>query len=183
MTNNTITAPKGFLAAATACGLKKSGNLDLGLIVCPTGAKAAAVFTTNKIVAAAVTISKKHIKTPLIYAVVVNSGCANACTGQPGINNAIKMCSETAGQIEENPHNVLVASTGIIGEQLQIKKVTAGIAKAAAKLSATPKAGLDFAKAIMEISVCLECHTLDFIQPWPHWPITRQSKQFRLRRR
>ena len=149
MTNNTITAPKGFLAAATTCGLKASGNLDLGLIVCPTGARAAAVFTTNKIVAAAVTISKKHIKSPLIYAVIVNAGNANACTGQQGINNAIKMCSETAGHIEENSHSVLVASTGIIGEQLQIKKVVAGIAKAAGKLSATPAAGLDFAKAIM----------------------------------
>ena len=149
MTNNTVTAPRGFLAAASACGLKASGNLDLGLIVCPTGARAAAVFTTNKIVAAAVTISKKHIKSPTIYAVIVNAGNANACTGQQGINNAIKMCSETAGQIEENSHSVLVASTGIIGEQLNIKKVTSGIAKAAGKLSATPAAGLDFAKAIM----------------------------------
>ncbi len=149
MANNTITAPKGFLAAGISCGLKVSGKADLGLIVCPTGAKAAGVFTTNKIVSAAVQISKKHIKTQKIYAVVVNSGNANACTGKTGINNAIKMCSETAGQIEENPHSVLVASTGIIGEQMPIKKVTGGIAKAASKLSASPVAGLDFAKAIM----------------------------------
>jgi glutamate N-acetyltransferase/amino-acid N-acetyltransferase len=59
------------------------------------------------------------------------------------------MCSDTAKQIEENSHNVLVASTGIIGEQLPTRKITAGITKAAAKLSATPKAGLDFAKSIM----------------------------------
>ena len=149
MANNTITAPRGFLAAGVRCGIKKSGKADLGLIVCPTGVKAAAVFTTNKIVSAAVEVSKKHIKSPSISAVVVNSGNANACTGQLGIKNAIKMCSETAKQIEEEPHSVLVASTGIIGEQLPMGKITKGISKAAAKLSTSASAGLDFAKAIM----------------------------------
>ena len=61
MKNNTITASKGFLAAGVRCGIKKSGKADLGLIVCPTGAKAAAVFTTNKIFGAAVTVSRKHV--------------------------------------------------------------------------------------------------------------------------
>ena len=149
MANKTITAPKGVLAAGVSCGIKKSGRPDLGLLVCPTGAKAAAVFTTNKITSAAVQISKKHIKSPNISAVIVNSGCANTCTGRQGIKNAIKMCCETAMQIEEDPHSVLVASTGIIGKQLPIKKITAGISKAAAKLSASASAGLDFAKAIM----------------------------------
>ncbi|MHC4395466.1 MAG: bifunctional glutamate N-acetyltransferase/amino-acid acetyltransferase ArgJ [Planctomycetota bacterium] len=149
MANNTITAPKGFLAAGLACGIKKSGKYDLGLIVCPTGAKAAAVFTTNKIVSAAVIVSKNHVKSSNISAVVVNSGNANACTGRAGIKNAIIMCTETAEQIEIDPHNVLVASTGIIGEQLPIKKIAAGISKAAAKLSTSSSAGLDFAKAIM----------------------------------
>jgi len=149
MTNNTVTAPRGFLAAGVRCGIKKSGKPDLGLIVCPTGAEASAVFTTNKIVSAAVTVSKEHIKTATIQAVVVNSGNANACTGRTGIKNAIKMCSETAKHIEVNPHSVLVASTGIIGEQLPMDRIVKGIAKAADKLSASPKAGLDFTKAIM----------------------------------
>ena len=149
MTNNTITSPKGFLAAAVSCGIKKSGKADLALLVCPTGAKAAAVFTTNKITSAAVQVSKKHIKSPSVSAVVVNSCNANTCTGRVGIKNAIKMCSETASQTDEEPHSVLIASTGIIGEQLPMKKVTAGISKAAAKLSDSTKAGLDFAKAIM----------------------------------
>ncbi|MHC4426844.1 MAG: bifunctional glutamate N-acetyltransferase/amino-acid acetyltransferase ArgJ [Planctomycetota bacterium] len=152
----TITSPKGFFAAGLHCGIKKSGKSDLGLLVCPSGAKAAAVFTTNKIVSAAVTICKKHVKSPSTSAVVVNSGNANACTGRPGVNNAIKMCSRTAQELKiasrkskiEN-REVLVASTGIIGEQLPIQKITAGISKAAAKLSASSKAGLDFAKAIM----------------------------------
>ena len=149
MKNDTITSAKGFLAAGVRCGIKKSGKADLGLIVCPTGAKAAAVFTTNKITSAAVQVCKEHVKSASISAVVVNSGNANACTGQIGIKNAIKMCSETAKQIEEEPHSVLVASTGIIGEQLPMGKITKGISKAAVKLSASSKAGLDFAKAIM----------------------------------
>jgi glutamate N-acetyltransferase/amino-acid N-acetyltransferase len=147
--NKTITSPKGFFAAGLHCGIKESGKYDLGLLVCPTGAKAAALFTTNKIVSAAVTICKKHVKGPDISAVVVNSGNANACTGQLGIKNAITMCSTAAQELEIANRDVLVASTGIIGEQLPIKTIAAGISKAAAKISASSKAGLDFAKAIM----------------------------------
>ncbi|MBN1973134.1 MAG: bifunctional glutamate N-acetyltransferase/amino-acid acetyltransferase ArgJ [Sedimentisphaerales bacterium] len=149
MTNNTITAPKGFLAAGLPCGIKQSGKHDLGMIVCPGGANAAAVFTTNKIQSAAVQVSKQHVNNRRIFAVVVNSGNANACTGSLGIKNALKMCEKTASLIEENLQNVLVASTGIIGEQLPMQKVDDGIAKTAAKLSASPNSGMDFTKAIM----------------------------------
>jgi glutamate N-acetyltransferase/amino-acid N-acetyltransferase len=171
MANHTITGPRGFLAAGVHCGIKKSGRLDLGLLVCPTGAKAAAVFTTNKITSAAVQISKKHIASSEIYAVVVNSGNANACTGHAGVKDAAQMCAVTARGLNEQgtrllhfarndeqyairrtqcaARDVIVASTGIIGERLPIKKVTAGIAKAAGKLSSSAAAGLDFAKAIM----------------------------------
>ena len=155
--NNTITAPKGFLAAGLYCGIKKSGKFDLGLIVCPTRAKAAAVFTTNKIVSAAVTVCRKHVKSPGISAVIVNSGNANACTGQLGLDNAIRMCAATAslvarqGTKPENyePRNVLIASTGIIGQQLPIQKIIVGLSRAPGKLSASAQAGLDFARAIM----------------------------------
>ena len=160
MIKGTITAPKGFWAVGVSCGIKESGGLDLGLIVCPSGATAAAAFTTNKIVSAAVEVSKKHIKSPKIFAVVVNSGCANACTGQRGIKNAIEMCAETAASVgrgtkdegrgtRDEGRKVLVASTGIIGHQLPMKKIMAGITKAAEHLSDSSKAGLDFAKAIM----------------------------------
>jgi glutamate N-acetyltransferase/amino-acid N-acetyltransferase len=153
--NNTITAPEGFLAAGLRCGIKKSGESDLGLLVCPAGANAAAVFTTNKVVSAAVQVCKEHVRSSRIYAVVVNSGNANTCTGRKGIENAITMCSQTAHSLAEirdmryEPRNILVASTGIIGKQLPIKKITTGITKAAAKLSASSRAGLDFARAIM----------------------------------
>ncbi len=150
MPNNTITSPKGFLAAGIACGIKKSGKLDLGLIVCPTAAKAASVFTTNKIVAAPVTVNKAYVvRSRKVYAVVVNSGNANACTGYRGVLNAIKMCSRTAEQIGVDPWKVFVASTGIIGEHLPMGKVITGISKATAKLSKSAYAGLNFAKAIM----------------------------------
>ena len=149
MANNTITAAKGFLAAGVKCGLKKSGRKDLALLVCPGGAKAAAVFTTNKIVSAAVKVSRRHIESSEIYAVVVNSGNANACTGEQGWKNAVKMCVETARQIKVDAHNVLVASTGIIGQQLPMKKVCVGIRAAAKRLSSSQSAGADFAESIM----------------------------------
>lgn len=151
--NSTVTAPKGFLAAGVKCGIKKSGNHDLGLIVCPGGAKAAAVFTTNKIVSAAVRISTEHVKSQTIYAVVVNSGNANACTGQKGIDNAVKMCADTARHIVVDPHEVLVASTGIIGEQMPMKNIIAGIGEAVGGLSDSATAGLNFTKAIMTTDI------------------------------
>jgi glutamate N-acetyltransferase/amino-acid N-acetyltransferase len=170
MANDTITGTKGFLAAGVICGIKKSGKADLALLVCPAGAKAAAVFTTNKIVSAAVEVSKKHVKSPSIRAIVVNSGNANTCTGQAGIKNAITMCAKTAyfvkreaylerhtkyerRETKEEGRNVLVASTGIIGKRLPIKKVVAGISKAVAKLSDSASAGLNFAKAIMTTDI------------------------------
>lgn len=162
--NKTIVSPRGFLAAGLYCGVKQSGKYDLGMIVCPTGAKAAAVFTTNKIVSAAVTVCREHVNSPSVSAVIVNSGNANACTGQEGIDNAVTMCNQTAQALQiENPKSkacpersrriqnrqVLVASTGIIGEQLPIKKIVAGIAQVMPKLSDSAKAGLNFAEAIM----------------------------------
>ena len=153
MANNTITSPKGFLAAGGACGVKKSGNLDLALVVCPDGAKAAAVFTTNKIVSSAVTICRKHLKAAKVHAVVVNSGNANACTGPQGMKDAISMCKEVAGKIGTCPHKILVASTGIIGEKLPMARIKSGIAKTADELSGSAVGGLNFAKAIMTTDV------------------------------
>jgi glutamate N-acetyltransferase / amino-acid N-acetyltransferase len=156
MKNNTITAPKGFMAAGIHCGVKESGNNDLGLIVCPAGAKAAAVFTTNKVSAASVQVSKENIKSRTTYAVVVNSGCANACTGKLGIDNALKMCSQTAKELKSLEScvlslasEVLVASTGVIGVQLPMEKISAGIPLAMKRLSGSRDAGLNFTKAIM----------------------------------
>ena len=149
MANGTITAAKGFLAAGVACGVKRSGKPDMGVIHCPGGATAAAVFTTNRIVSAAVEVCREHVKRGKVYGVVVNSGNANACTGKKGLSDAIGMCQTTAGQLGVAGGDILVASTGIIGEALPMKKITAGIEKAAAKLSARARGGASFARAIM----------------------------------
>jgi glutamate N-acetyltransferase/amino-acid N-acetyltransferase len=129
--------------------MKRSGKFDLGLIYCPTGARAAAVFTTNQIVSAAVEVCRSHVKHARIEALIVNSGNANACTGHQGLNNAIEMCQDTAQHLGTKAGNILVASTGIIGEQLPMPKLRSGIAVAAGSLSVSARAGLDFAKAIM----------------------------------
>jgi len=149
MNNQSVTAPQGFVAAGLASGVKVSGKPDLGLLVCPTGATAAAVFTTNKITSAAVQVSREHIQSRKTYAVVVNSGNANACTGKLGLANARKMCALAAKHLGVEPQGVLVASTGIIGHQLPMEKVTAGIDQAAPLLSGSSEAGLAFAHAIM----------------------------------
>jgi len=149
MQNETVTAPQGFLAAGYASGVKVSGKPDLGLLVCPTGATAAAMFTTNKIVSAAVQINREHMARRKTYAVVVNSGNANACTGKLGLANARKMCATTARYLGVEPDEVLVASTGIIGHQLPMDRVTQGIADAASLLSGLQTGGLAFARAIM----------------------------------
>jgi glutamate N-acetyltransferase/amino-acid N-acetyltransferase len=159
MANRTVTGPKGFLAAGLACGIKESGKPDLGLLVCPTGATAAAVFTTNKIVSAGVQVSREHVRSRDTHAVVVNSGCANACTGKTGLANARKMCALTAKHLGVEPEEVLVASTGVIGHQLPMDKVTDGIARAAAGLSYSQEAGFDFAQAIMTTDTrCKQAH-------------------------
>lgn len=154
MKNNTITSPKGFLAAGVSCGLKQSGKKDIAILACPSSATAAAVFTTNKVVSAAVTVCKKHIKTAKIEAIIANAGIANACTGKLGIKNAENMCETAAQLLKSKPNEVLVASTGIIGHQLPMNKITNGIIRACAQLSASQKAGNDFAQAIMTTDAC-----------------------------
>ena len=134
MSNNTITAAKGFKAAGVSCGVKRSGNKDIAILVCPDGARAAAVFTTNKIVSAAVTACKEHIKTARIKAVIVNSGNANTCTGEKGLKDAFTMCKQVAEEIGCKSENVLIASTGIIGKFLPLEKVRAGISEAVKQL-------------------------------------------------
>ncbi|MHC4881641.1 MAG: bifunctional glutamate N-acetyltransferase/amino-acid acetyltransferase ArgJ [Planctomycetota bacterium] len=149
MANKTITAPKGFVAAGFYCGIKKSGKPDLALLHCPTGAKAAAVFTTNAIQAASVTVCKAHVQSTPIYAAVINSGNANACTGTKGLAGATVMCSKVAKELNIQTDQVLIASTGIIGHQLPITRINTGISQAVKLLSDSQAAGANFAKAIM----------------------------------
>lgn len=115
-----VTAPKGFQFAARAAGIRKSGRLDLGLICSEMPAHCAGVFTTNKVVAAPVTLTAPRVRAGQCQAILVNSGNANACTGTEGMATA-KRCSEllaTALNIDEPL--VAVSSTGVIGQQLPL---------------------------------------------------------------
>jgi glutamate N-acetyltransferase/amino-acid N-acetyltransferase len=130
-----ITAAAGFEAAGVACGIKASG-LDLALIVATPPARAAGIFTTNLAVAAPVVVTREHLRRSkgTAAAIVVNSGCANACTGEQGLRAAHTMATDTAHLVGCSEDQVLVSSTGVIGEQLDGAKLTQGITQAAGAL-------------------------------------------------
>ena len=149
-----VTAPGGFRAAGVSAGIKKrpaSGTapLDFALIAAESAVPAAAVFTTNKAVAAPIVVSQDHLARSGGRAgvVAVNAGCANACTGAQGLAVAREMASLAASAAGCSIEQALIASTGVIGVPLSIDKVRAGIAAAAQALS---PAGSDAAmRAIM----------------------------------
>lgn len=132
-----VTAPAGFRAAGLHCGIKASGKKDLALLVSDTPAAAAAVFTTNLAQAAPVLVSQEHLAASggRARAVVTNSGCANACTGPQGLADAREMTVLAAQGIGCDPRDVLVASTGVIGVNLKMPALRAGIPAAIDALS------------------------------------------------
>ena len=145
-----VTAPLGFTSAAVHCGIKaKSGALDLTILAADRPVATAGLFTTNLAVAAPVVLSRQHLERTHGYvrAVVVNSGCANACTGEQGMQDARAMAAATAQALRCAPEEVLVASTGVIGVALPMAKVVSGISGAAGKLARG--AGAETARAIM----------------------------------
>jgi glutamate N-acetyltransferase / amino-acid N-acetyltransferase len=145
-----VTAPHGFRSAALHCGIKaKSGALDLAIIAADAPASAAGIFTTNLAQAAPVLVSKAHLTRSggVARAVVVNSGCANACTGDQGMADAQQMALDVAAALGCGPEQVLVASTGVIGVNLKMQAVTPGIRTAA--LSLARDKGAEAARAIM----------------------------------
>ncbi|MCR5175343.1 MAG: bifunctional glutamate N-acetyltransferase/amino-acid acetyltransferase ArgJ [Anaerovibrio sp.] len=130
-----ITFPKGFKAAGVKAGIKKSGNLDVALIYTEKEAAVAGVFTKNEVAAAPVLVDREYIKNGKAHAIVANAGCANACTGELGLKNAKEMAKLAAAELGCQPEDVLVSSTGIIGVNLPMDKMAAGIKAAAAELS------------------------------------------------
>lgn len=129
-----ITAPQGFKAAGVKAGLKKSGKLDLAVIYSTVPASVAAVFTTNTMAAAPVIVSRAAVQQGTASAIVVNSGCANACTGPQGLVDAKAMAHITGQLLGIKDQEVIVSSTGIIGVNLQMDKIEAGIKMAVAEL-------------------------------------------------
>jgi glutamate N-acetyltransferase / amino-acid N-acetyltransferase len=145
--NGTITSVQGIKAAGVFCGLKKQKK-DLALIYSDTPANAGGTFTLNKVKAAPLLISKDIIsKDQKVRAVLINSGNANACTGEQGFNNATETQEFCANHFRVNIEEVLVASTGVIGVQLNIDKIKEGIANI--RLSESNSAGHDAAEAIL----------------------------------
>ena len=118
---------KGFKAAGVAAGLKKGGAPDMALIVSEKAASAAGVFTTNKVKAAPVLLTRKHIKSGTARAIIANAGCANACTGDPGLADAHRTADLVGEALGIQPQCVLVASTGVIGQRLDMGKVEPAI--------------------------------------------------------
>jgi len=141
-----VTAPRGFRAAAAAAGIKAEG-LDVALIVADWGCSAAAVFTTNRAQAAPVVVSREHLAAGQARAVVVNAGCANAGTGEQGLRDARETAALVAREIGCRAGEVVVASTGVIGVNLPMDKVRSGIAHAVPSLSRD--GGAEAARAIL----------------------------------
>ena len=143
-----VTAPAGFRAAGVTAGLKASGKPDLALVVNDGPLQVAAgVFTSNRVVAAPVLWSRQAVSDGVATAVVLNSGGANACTGPEGFLDTHRTAEHVAGVLGTSAGDVLVCSTGLIGERLPMDLLLGGVSAAAATLSAT--AGPDAATAIM----------------------------------
>ena len=144
-----VTTPRGFRASGVSAGIKANGNLDLAVLVSDTPARAAAVFTTNKAQAAPVLVSIEHLARSggTARAVIVNSGCANACTGDEGMQVARDMAAETARLVGCPVEQVLVASTGVIGVALSMDKIRKGLPAAFGALAGDQ--GPQAARAIM----------------------------------
>ena len=143
----TVTSPHGFHAGSTYAGIKKKSEnaLDLGILCSETPCVAAALFTTNRIKAAPVVLCQEHLQSGKAVAVVVNSGCANACTGEQGLAGATETAVLAAKGLGVSPEDVLVASTGVIGPPLPMNLIRAGL-----EMIVLPRdGGHDLARAIM----------------------------------
>lgn len=147
-----ITAAPGFRAGGVHCGIRRR-KLDLALLVSDRPATVAGVFTTNKAQAAPVLANRIQLRqTETCQAVAVNSGVANACTGERGLEDAWQMIRQTAAALGLPEDQVLVSSTGVIGEYLPMEKITTGIAQLAPLLS--PEGAHQAALAIMTTDTC-----------------------------
>ncbi len=143
-----ITAPQGYLASGVSAGIKKKG-LDLAIVFSSQTASAAGVFTLNRVQAAPVILSKEHLKLSRgrMRAVLINSGCANACTGERGMHDSVLSTQCLASQLNIEPSHVLVASTGVIGSFLPMPALLKGISSAVSALNS--QGGGAAARAIM----------------------------------
>lgn len=161
-TGGSVTAPKGFRASGVRCGVKSQGK-DLALIASDMPATVAGVFTTNRAAAPCVRYSRHVIEAGVARAIVVNSGNANAATGEEGFIDNVRMAQKVAQLLECPPAQVVTASTGIIGHRLPLEKIEAGIEQATLELS---ESGGDFAaEAIMTTDTVPKAEALSLYLP------------------
>lgn len=158
--NQGVTYAKGFKAAGVKAGIKKSGNLDVAVIYTETEAAIAGTFTQNKVAAAPVYVSKETVATKTAHAIVANAGCANACTGQQGMDDAYKTRKIAAKELGIKADDVIVGSTGVIGVTLPMDKLEAGIKDAVANLSET--GSINAANAIITTDTHSKSMTVKF---------------------
>ena len=142
-----VASPQGFLAAGISTGVKESGGRDLALVYSTRPANAAAVYTTNKVQGAPIAVDREHLADGRARAVILNSGNANVCNGDAGLDHARRMCSLAASELGLGAEEVLVCSTGVIGVPLPIGKIEAGIPRIVAALS--DEGGAEAAEAVM----------------------------------
>ncbi len=145
-----VTAAQGFEAAGIEAAIKYQNRKDMAMVYSRTSCRAAGVFTSNVVKAAPVLWDKKIVEnSPAVQAVIVNSGIANACTGKAGYDCCRQTAEKTAQLLGISPDAVLVASTGVIGNQIPVDKLLAGVEKLAAAKADTQEAGTLAAEAIM----------------------------------
>lgn len=146
ITNGTVTSPQGFLAGATSAGIKAGAQrLDLAMLFSTAPCVAAGVLTTNRVAAAPVLLCREHLAEGKARAVVANSGCANACTGDQGLANARETAALAAAKLGLPVSQVLVLSTGVIGVNLPMDRIRSGIDR----LALSHSGGDDLARAII----------------------------------
>jgi glutamate N-acetyltransferase/amino-acid N-acetyltransferase len=146
ITTGSVTTPRGFTAGATKVGVRSDWDkLDVGIVASEAQCIAAAVYTQNNLKGASLVISMEHLKNGRVQAIVANSGCANCSVGQQGFDDAITMAQLTGEKLGIDPHDVIVASTGVIGTMLPMDRISKGITD----IELSSEGGIDFARAIM----------------------------------
>jgi glutamate N-acetyltransferase / amino-acid N-acetyltransferase len=152
-----VTSPRGFKSGAVRCGIKRSGEFDLGILFSEVPCNAAGVFTKNLIKSAPVVLSQKNLGSGSCQAVIVNSGCANACTAEGGYEDAKKMMQLTAQKLGISTESVTIAATGVIGVRLPMDKITSGIKE----ISFSEDDSESFARSIMTTDTFIKQHSVD----------------------
>ena len=142
-----ITSAQGFLACGVAAAIKYEGRKDVAMVAGEKRCAVAGMFTTNQVAAAPVILDRERVKNGYARAILINSGCANACTGEQGLADAKASAQAVASALGANENEILVCSTGVIGVYLPMERLAAGAKAAVAALS--PTGGADASRAIM----------------------------------